>query len=126
MRAMNDLGTGIRFVLVIDEAGKLFSGENLASESKSVLEPIERADAIRRLRQLITDNEPQAPPALAAEDSDFQIMQRRQSRRMMSADTACSTANSGWTATCSTTPWRTWRDCRASRRCNCRRGRTWP
>ncbi len=83
IRAANQLGTGIRFVLVTDKDGQLFSGEKLARESKSVLEPIERVDAIRRLRQLITENQPEAPPALAGEDTDFQIMQRRQSRRMM-------------------------------------------
>jgi hypothetical protein len=84
VRAVNQLGTAIRFLLVIDKDGKLFAGEKLSRESKSVLEPIERVDAIRRLRQLLTENQPEAPPALAGEDSDFQIMQRRQSRRMMS------------------------------------------
>ncbi|MEX0643435.1 MAG: hypothetical protein WD468_12075 [Pirellulales bacterium] len=84
IRAVNQLGTKIHFLLVVDKHGQFFGGEQLANESKWVLEPITRVDAIRRFRQLFTDNQPEAPLALAGEDSDFQIIQRRQSRRMMS------------------------------------------
>jgi hypothetical protein len=84
IRTFNQLGTGIHYLLVLDDDGNLFAGENLTDRSKSVLEPIERTEAIRKVRELFTANRPEAPPALAAEDSDFQIIQRRQTRRMMS------------------------------------------
>lgn len=80
MRAENRLGTAIQYVLVLDEAGKLWSGENLADGAIHFLEPAERIDAIRQLRKLATANEPQAP--LALNDSDVDVLQRRQRRRM--------------------------------------------
>lgn len=83
IRAVNELGTTIRFVLVVDKEGKLFSGTNMAPGSKWVLEPIERAEAIRQLRNLFRDHAPEAPPELSAKDSDYQRLQRRQARRMM-------------------------------------------
>lgn len=84
IRAVNNLGTAIRFVLVIDSENKLFTGENLAPESKAVLLPIERADAIRRLRKLFTDHTPEAPPALSGDTSTLPMTRRGRSRRLIS------------------------------------------
>jgi hypothetical protein len=81
MRATNKLGSRIEFMLAIDEDGKLFVGENLAYEARNELQPIERVDAIRRLRELVMANQPEAPAALSAPDSDFVLLQRRQQRR---------------------------------------------
>jgi hypothetical protein len=81
MRATNKLGTTIEFLLVLDQEGKLFTGENLATESRGMLQPIEREDAVRRLRELVMAHQPEAPAALSAPDSDFMLMQRRQQRR---------------------------------------------
>jgi len=80
MRAVNKLGTKILFVLVLDESGKLWFGEDFADGEVAFLQPVEKMEAIRQLRKVATANEPQAPPALA--DSDFDVMQRRQRRRM--------------------------------------------
>ena len=81
MRATNRLGSRIQFVLAIDESGDHFMGENIAPDGRLFLEPIARPDAIRKLRKLFTDNEPQAPPELAAGETEYQLMQRRQFRR---------------------------------------------
>jgi hypothetical protein len=82
MWAANKLGSAVEFLLVIDDEGKLFACENhLAAESRGELQPIERVAAIRRLRDLVAQNQPEAPVALSAPDSDFVLMQRRQQMR---------------------------------------------
>jgi hypothetical protein len=82
VRATNKLGTPIEFVLVFDESRNLFFGENLVPESRVFLQPIERTDAIRRWREVTTKNEPEAPAALSAPDSDFALLQRREQMRL--------------------------------------------
>jgi hypothetical protein len=81
MRATNQLGTNIEFVLALDGEGNLFLGENLAAGDRTNLQPVARNDAIRRLRDLVVKNTPQAPDALAAGDSEFADLQRRQLRQ---------------------------------------------
>jgi hypothetical protein len=81
MRATNRLGADIEFVLAIKGDQKLFAGENIAAGSRANLTPVARNDAIRRLRDLVVKNTPQAPDALADVDSDFAEMQRRQWRQ---------------------------------------------
>jgi hypothetical protein len=83
LAASNELGTAIKFVVAIDENGQLFAAEDVPNGASGSLLPIARVDAIRRVRQLVIDNEPQAPAALAGEDSDFALFERRQSQRMM-------------------------------------------
>jgi hypothetical protein len=81
LRATNQLGADIEFVLTVGSEGKLFVGENLVAGARANLEPIARNDAIRRLRDLVMKNAPEAPDALHTGDSDFAVMQRRQQRR---------------------------------------------
>ncbi len=81
MRATNQLGTDIEFVLALDRDGNLFLGENLAAGARENLQSIARNDAIRRLRDLVVKNTPQAPDALAAGDTEFADLQRRQMRQ---------------------------------------------
>ncbi|HEY3392620.1 MAG TPA: hypothetical protein VGK58_07925 [Lacipirellulaceae bacterium] len=81
MRATNRLGADIQFVLTIGADQKLFVGENIASGGRTNLEPIARNDAIRRLRDLVVKNTPQAPEALADVESDFAETQRWQRQR---------------------------------------------
>jgi hypothetical protein len=83
LTAANGLGTTILYVVAADEEGRLFAGENLPAESSTSLQPVARADAIRRVRQLLTDNKPEPPAALAAEESDLLLMERRNTQRMM-------------------------------------------
>jgi hypothetical protein len=82
MRATNRLGAAIDFVLVADRQGELWVGEKLPDDGVAFLEPIERPKAIRRFRELVVANEPQAPAALSDGDSPFAVMQRRQSWQM--------------------------------------------
>jgi hypothetical protein len=81
IRASNRLGADLEFVLAIGDDGKLFVGENVAAGARANLQPIARNDAIRRLRDLVVANAPQAPDALAAADSDFADLQRARRRR---------------------------------------------
>jgi hypothetical protein len=81
MRATNQLGTEIEFVLALDRDGSLFLGENLPAGARANLQPVARNDAIRRLRDVVVKNTPQAPDALAAGDSEFADLQRRQMRQ---------------------------------------------
>jgi hypothetical protein len=81
MQATNKLGSHIELVLAIDADGRWFVGESLAPELRAALQPIERVDAIRRLRETVMAHQPETPAALAAPDSDFMLMQQRQQRR---------------------------------------------
>lgn len=65
MRAGNELGTAIRYVVVADASGKLFAGEGLAREEVADLMPVESTAAASRLQQLMRDHNPELPPALA-------------------------------------------------------------
>lgn len=82
LRATNKLGTAIEFVLVFDSADKILLGEKLADGSVAFLQPIERAEAVKRFRRIVTENEPQPPPALSDGNSHFAVMQRRQRRQI--------------------------------------------
>src|SRR5262249_9175194 len=81
MRAINQLGTPIHSLLVLDETGKFFAGGELASDSTAILEPISRDDGAKRISRIVLDNEPETPPALAGSDQDFNTMRAR-SRHM--------------------------------------------
>ena len=71
MQIVNRLGTRIESLLVLDDSGKFFSGEGLASESRVALAPISRDDAVKRIVQLVRDNEPEMPAELSGSDRDF-------------------------------------------------------
>ena len=73
MRARNQLGTTINFLVVIGEENELWSGEQLSAEAVAFLQPAERIDAVARLRKLVTENSPKVPAALAGEDSSYAI-----------------------------------------------------
>jgi hypothetical protein len=76
LRATNQLGTPIRFLLVVEDKGKLFLGENLPVGARTLLQPIARNDAIRRVREVVMESEPEVPPALAGSD-DVIVRSRR-------------------------------------------------
>jgi hypothetical protein len=78
LRAVNELGTTINYVVALDEDGKLYEGEGLRAESSTNLLPATRVDATRRVRKLLEDNKPQLPFELANSDSDYMLQQRRQ------------------------------------------------
>lgn len=82
LRVINRLGTHIKTLLVINEKGKIYLGEGVAKDSTAGLKPIERADAVRRINRLITDNTPQAPAALAAGDSELSALRSRSRYQM--------------------------------------------
>jgi hypothetical protein len=82
LRATNRLGTAVEHLLVVDKAGGLWAGKGLAAGGVGFLTRIERVDAMRRFRQLVMENEPQPPDALAGDDSHYAAMQRRQMRQM--------------------------------------------
>jgi hypothetical protein len=79
-RAANKLGSGILLVVVVDDAGNMFVGENLGIGAKVNLQPIKRIDAIRRFRQLVLANQPQIPSALSSSNSDLPVFERRPAR----------------------------------------------
>ncbi len=82
VRVSNRLGTQIESVLLIDEAGKFFGGEKLASDASAPLEAISREEAVKRIGNLVRDNQPESPAALAGSDRDFAGMRARSGRRM--------------------------------------------
>jgi hypothetical protein len=84
MQVVNRLGTRIDSLLVLDDAGKLFSGRELASESRVALEPISRDDAVKRIVDLMRDSEPEMPAELSGSDRDFLGRRGRSTRRIYS------------------------------------------
>jgi hypothetical protein len=72
----------IKFVVAADENGNLFSGNNLGEESRTLLPPVERIEAIRSFRQLYLDNQPEIPTELTAPDSDFSLLEDRRQMRI--------------------------------------------
>jgi hypothetical protein len=82
MQIVNRLGTRIESLLVLDDSGKFFSGVELANESRVALAPISRDDAVKRIVQLVRDNEPEMPPEFAGSDRDPIGRQGRSSRRL--------------------------------------------
>lgn len=75
LRVTNKLDAAIQYVAVIDEANKVWAGENLGKDAVAFLQPIERGAAVARLRKLATDNAPQAPPELVDGDSYYRQYQ---------------------------------------------------
>ncbi len=71
VRVTNQLGSKIESLVVVNQSGILFFGEDIADTATAMLQPIERKDAIRRISRLISDSLPQAPPALATNDAEL-------------------------------------------------------
>jgi hypothetical protein len=71
VRIKNQLNTKIKYLLVLNGQGKCYYGEDIADASSAALQPIEKADAVRQINRLISDNLPQAPAALAASDTEL-------------------------------------------------------
>jgi hypothetical protein len=71
MRVKNGLGTNIKSLVVINDDGKMFFGEDIVTSESVNLRPIASDDAIRNISKLIVDAMPQAPEALASGDADL-------------------------------------------------------
>jgi hypothetical protein len=83
MQVVNRLGTRIESLLVLDDSGKFFTGNGLANESRTALQPISRDDAIKRIVELVRDNEPEMPNELSGSDRDFFGRRGRFTRRFV-------------------------------------------
>jgi len=81
-RVTNRFGTPIEALLLFDDEGNIFSGENLAAEAAAVLQSISREDAIKWIVDIVRENQPEAPAALAGSDRDFSSLRGRSGRRM--------------------------------------------
>src|SRR5207248_9101684 len=75
MQVTNRLETPILWLAVVNEDGKFFAGEQLADDSRTLLEPITREAAVDRFAQLEKEHPLEAPPELAGSDRD--LMSRR-------------------------------------------------
>jgi hypothetical protein len=82
MQITNRLGTKINSLLVLDENGNFFGGEGVASEARIALASMSRDEAIKRITELIRDNEPEFPEELTGSDRDYIGRQSRASRRL--------------------------------------------
>ncbi len=77
LRVKNQLGAKILSLAVLNDAGQIYWGEDIAEDASAMLKPAERDDAIRRINKLIMDNMPQEPSALAAGESDLGALRSR-------------------------------------------------
>jgi hypothetical protein len=83
LKATNQLGAGVSYVVVFDDAGNPFAGEHIPADSSARLLPVTQADALARWRRLVTDNAPEAPPALTGAAADLLRMQQRSRHRTL-------------------------------------------
>jgi hypothetical protein len=82
IQVVNRLGTRIESLLVLDDAGKFFSGQGLANELRVALQPTSRNDAVKRIVDLVRDSEPEMPAELSGSDRDFLGRRGRSARRL--------------------------------------------
>jgi hypothetical protein len=80
LRAKNELGTTIKFLVVLDDANKVWASEQLGSGAVVFLQSAERSEAVRKLRKLVTEHTSELPAALAGNESEYAAMQRAQWR----------------------------------------------
>ena len=66
----------------MDDASKLWSGEDLEIEKVGFLQPVERDAAAERFGKLVQERSPQAPDALTGLDTRSSSAQRRQWQMM--------------------------------------------
>jgi hypothetical protein len=81
VRVTNRLGTMIESLILIDDAGNFFGGEQLENAAKVALEPISRTQAVQRFVELVRDNEVDVPAALSGSDRDYGSRRGRFARR---------------------------------------------
>jgi hypothetical protein len=81
IQVTNRLNTRINSLLVLDDTGAFFSGDDLAADATAVLAPISRDDAVKQIVQLVRDNEPKAPDALSGGERDYFSRRPQQPRR---------------------------------------------
>jgi hypothetical protein len=77
LRVKNELGADIKWLLVVNDEGKMFAGENIAAAAATPLAPITRDDAIRTVLKHIAANMPRTPEALAGSESEPATIQQR-------------------------------------------------
>ena len=65
VKVNNLLGTRIQELLVVDEAGKVFTGKDIAADKIATLDTPDAAIAETALRELIDQHTPQIPPEVA-------------------------------------------------------------
>lgn len=72
LRVKNELGTKIRYLVVISAAGNAYEGEAIEQDGSTYLKPTVHEDAVRKFGKLVVDNMPQAPPELGGSGSNSQ------------------------------------------------------
>jgi hypothetical protein len=77
MWATNELGTKITYVAVVDDAGQVFAGESMNAGAMVELKPSTHANALRLLREMMLENQPEMPPELIGDRSSESSSRRR-------------------------------------------------
>ena len=70
----NRLGTTIRELLLVDEAGDFYSGAEIANDATVALQPTSRTDAAQSIGKLVRDNQPEVPVGLVGGDREFGVL----------------------------------------------------
>ncbi len=83
LKATNQLGARILYVLVVDDEGGLYAGEDVAAEAVTQLLPTSRTDALVRWRRLALENRPESPPPMAAGIRELVRLRRRSERQLL-------------------------------------------
>jgi hypothetical protein len=78
----NELGSRVDFVVALDDQGQVFSKEAIGDRATTEMKSTTHSAALRRLRQLLAENQPEVPAALADDRTGFSRLQRRQQRRL--------------------------------------------
>ncbi len=83
LTATNKLATRILFVAAVDDQGNVFSGEAIDEDATVRLKPTTYSEVLKLLRQRILENQPEMPLALADEQNNISLAERRGRRRRL-------------------------------------------
>jgi hypothetical protein len=97
----NELGTGIKMLIVEDHDGKIYMGEQIQAGSSVALAPKTQVQAMLKLRTLFSNNDPQFPPGTIeslALGSGIELMPFSQNLMETQLSAITSAATKGWGA----------------------------
>ncbi len=81
LQITNELGAAIQYVTLVDDSGNMFCGDTIPDRATVTLQPSSHAVALRRLRKLVSENQPELPPALKISREYTSGSQRSRQRR---------------------------------------------
>jgi|tagenome__1003787_1003787.scaffolds.fasta_scaffold20949437_2 hypothetical protein len=81
MRVTNRLGATVTSLVIFDEAGRFYAGDQIEANVTAELAQISRANAVKSIFQQLRDNEAKLPDRLSGSDREWNVLSGRPGRR---------------------------------------------